>query len=145
MARVSTYVNFPGTTEEAFTFYKKVFGTDFHGPIMRFGDMPAMDDGPQLNDAEKNMIMHIELPIIGGHMLMATDMLSSMGHELRIGNNTTINLEPDTTADADRIYALLSEDSPECVPPMMMGWGAYWGTCLDKFGIRWMFNVAVTE
>ena len=141
MARVSTYVNFLGKTEEAFNFYKEAFGTEIHGPVMRFGDMPPEAQAPNLTDAEKNMIMHIELPILGGHMLMATDMVESMGHELKVGNNTTINLEPDTKEDADRLYAHLSQGSVECVAPMQMPWGAYWGVCLDRYGIRWMFNV----
>ena len=86
--------------------------------------------------------MHVELPILAGHVLMATDMVESMGHALRIGNNTTINLEPDTRDEADRLYAALSEggDETECSPLADMFWGAYWGTCLDRFGIRWMFN-----
>lgn len=96
MARVSTYLNFMGNAEEAFEFYRSVFGTEYLGPIQRLGDVPAAPDGPPLSDAEKQMVMHVELPILGGHVIMATDMVESMGHELRIGNNTTINLEPDT-------------------------------------------------
>lgn len=141
MARVSTYLNFPGKTEEAFTFYKSAFGTEFVGPIMRFGDMPAEAQAPGMSEAEKNMIMHIELPILGGHMLMGTDVPPSMGREVNVGNNTTISLEPDTTEEVDRLYAQLSQGSVECVTPMQMPWGAYWGVCLDRYGIRWMFTV----
>lgn len=141
MARVSTYVNFPGNTEEAFNLYKSAFGTEFHGPIMRFGDMPPEAQAPGMSDAEKNMIMHIELPILGGHMLMATDVPPSMGREVSVGNNTTISLEPDTKEEVDRLFAVLSQGSTECVAPAQMPWGAYWGVCLDRFGIRWMFNI----
>jgi PhnB protein len=137
MAGVSTYLNFMGNTLEAFEFYRDVFGTEFRGPVLRNGDMPGMPD--TMTEADLAAIMHIELPILGGHVIMATDMLESMGHELKIGNNTTINLEPDTRAETERLYALLSEGSTEAAPLTDQPWG-YWGVCLDRFGIRWMFN-----
>ena len=142
MSRVSTYLNFQGNTEEAFTFYKSVFGTDYTVPPMRMGVVPSDPSMPELSDAEKQMIMHIELPILAGHSLMATDMVESMGHKLIIGNNTTINLEPDTREETDRLFAALSEGGPESdrAPMADMFWGAYWGCCLDRFGVRWMFN-----
>jgi PhnB protein len=140
MSRVSTYLNFMGNTEAAFNFYKSVFGTEFIHPINRMGDVPPDASMPAMSEAEKNMIMHIELPILAGHVLMATDMLESMGHELRIGNNVTINLEPDTRAETDRLYAALSAASSDGTGMHEMFWGSYWGTCLDRFGVRWMFN-----
>jgi len=73
MARVSTYLNFPRSTEEAFLFYKSVFGGEFTTPIMRFRDMPTHPDNPPLAEADKNLVMHVELPILGGHVLMGTD------------------------------------------------------------------------
>ena len=139
MARVSTYLNFMGNTEEAFEFYRSVFGTDYDVPIMRIGDTPPDPDGPALSEADKNMVMHVELPILAGHVLMATDFLESMGHELRVGNNTTINLEPDTRGETDRLYAALSEGSTDASGMQEMFWG-YWGSCCDRFGVRWMFN-----
>ena len=141
MARVSTYLNFMGNTEEAFTFYKSVFGTEFLGEIQRMGDVPSNPDMPPLSEAEQHMVMHIELPILGGHIIMGTDMIESMGHHLRIGNNTTLMLEPDDRAEADRLFNLLSEGGTESAGMMEMFWGAYWGVCLDRFGIRWMINV----
>lgn len=105
-ARVSTYLNFKGNAEEAFDFYRTVFGTDY----------------------------------LAGHVIMATDMLESMNHELSIGNNTTINLEPDTLEETHRLFDALSEGSSQCAPLAKMFWGATWGTCLDRFGLRWMFN-----
>ena len=141
MARVSTYLNFLGNTEEAFEFYRSVFGTDYIGTIARMGDVPSNPDVPPLSEAEQRMVMHVELPILGGHVLMGTDMIESMGHQLRIGNNTTIMLEPDTRADADRIYAALADGGTDASGMTEMFWGAYWGVCLDRFGIRWMVNV----
>lgn len=141
MARVSTYLNFLGNTEEAFEFYRSVFGTEYIGAIARMGDVPSNPDVPPLSEAEQRMVMHIELPILGGHVLMGTDMIESMGHQLRIGNNTTIMLEPDTRAEADRIYIALAEGGSDASGMTEMFWGAYWGVCLDRFGIRWMVNV----
>ena len=138
MSSVSTYVNFPGSTEEAFRFYAKVFGTETAGTIVRIGDLPGPPGAPQPSEAEKNLVAHIELPILAGHVLMGSDMLESMG-KVQIGNNVTINLDTDTRADADRLYAALSEGGTDSSGMQAMPWG-YWGCTLDRFGIRWMFN-----
>ncbi len=142
MARVSTYLNFMGTAEEAFGRYREVFGTDYLGPVLRLGDMPPDPAAPGLPDGDRQLVAHVELPILAGHVLMGTDMVSSMGHELRVGNNTTIVLEVDTRAEADRLYGALAEGGSEGSPMADMPWGAYWGTCLDRFDIRWMFSCA---
>ncbi|HZQ88186.1 MAG TPA: VOC family protein [Acidimicrobiales bacterium] len=139
MSRVSTYLNFMGQTEEAFGFYASVFGTEIAAPIFRMADMGGAPGGPELSEAEKRLVGHIELPILAGHVLMGTDMLASMGHVLKVGNNVTINLEPDTKAETDRLYAALSAGGSESTGMSQMPWG-YWGCTLDKFGIRWMFN-----
>jgi len=137
MARVSTYINTMGRTEEAFRFYAGVFDTEIES-IMRFSDM-GMDNLPS---DERDGVMHIVLPITAGHRLMGTDMLASAGHELRVGNNFSVNIEPDSREEADRIYGRLLEGSPENSGPLAeMDWGAYWGSCLDRFGIRWMINL----
>ena len=141
MSRVSTYLNFMGNTEEAFAFYSSVFGTEYSVPIMRFGDMPGGPGAPELPEHERSQVLHVELPILAGHVIMGTDMLESMGHELRVGNNTTLNLEPDTREEADRLYAALCDGGSDSVGLQVMPWGSYWGTCLDRFGVRWMFNV----
>ena len=142
MASVSTYLNFQGNTEEAFTFYASVFGTEFLGPIVRFKDagFGTTPGTPQLSDDELNKVMNVQLPIVAGHVLMATDMLESLGHHLRVGNNTTINLTVDTRDEADRLFALLGKDSTEFAPMAAMPWGQYWGSALDRFGVRWMFS-----
>src|SRR5437870_3681165 len=101
MARVSTYLNFPGTTEQAFAFYRAAFGTDYLGPVQRFDQAPDHPDHP-LSAEEKKLILHIELPILGGHVLMATDALKSMGPTVT-GTNMSINLEPDTRAETQRL------------------------------------------
>jgi PhnB protein len=142
MSRVSTYLNFMGDTEEAFGFYASVFGTEISGDIVRMGDLaPAGDGGPGLSEAERSLVGHVELPILAGHVLMGTDMLPSLGHQLRIGNNVTVNLEPDTRAEADRLYGALAEGGSESTGMQEMPWG-YWGCTLDRFGVRWMFSCA---
>jgi PhnB protein len=138
MARVNTYLNFQGQTEEAFHFYAKTFGTEIT-MLSRFSDMPATGPG-ELSPEERELVMHAELPILAGHVLMATDMLRSMGHQTRIGNNTTICLDVDSRDEADRIYGALSEGGSEGSPMADMPWGAYWGVILDRYGIRWMVN-----
>jgi len=144
MLRVSTYLNFMGTTEEAFDFYGSAFGTTYSAPITRMGDMPGDPSAPPLSDAEKNMVMHCELPIHAGHVLMGTDMLESQGHKTVRGNNVTINLEMDDRAEAERLFGALSEGGSDVFGLQDMPWRAYWGTCADRFGIRWMINAYST-
>jgi len=140
MSRVSTYLKFMGKTEEALNYYRSVFGTEFIGDITRMSDMPAGGDGPVLGQAEQRMVMHVELPILAGHVLMGADMLEPLGQQLRVGNNVMLNLEPDTRAETDKLDAALSEGGSEATGLQDMPWGAYWGCCLDRFGVRWMFN-----
>lgn len=142
MARTSTYLNFSGTTEEAFAFYKDVFGTQYIGEIHRIGDAPPLADGPALSDEVKNMIMHIALPITGGHVLMGTDAVESLGHVVTQGNNVHLNLEPDTRGEADRLFAALAVGGKIGTPMQDMFWGAYYGSVTDRFGMHWMLNVA---
>jgi len=140
MASVSIYLNFNGNAEEAFNLYKKVFGTEFSAPPMRMGDAPPRPGAPELSDADKKKIMHMAMPILSGIQIMATDMLESMGQKLVEGNNFTISLNPDTKEEADRMFKQLSEGGADAVAPHDEFWG-YWGTCKDRFGIRWMFNI----
>jgi PhnB protein len=140
MASVSIYLNSAGNAEEAFNAYKRIFMTEFSAPLTRMGDMPTQPGMPALSETDKTKVMHVALPILGGVQIMATDVLESMGHKLVEGNNVTICLNPDTKEEADRLYAGLSEGGTDGVAPHEEFWG-YWGTCKDKFGIRWMFNV----
>ena len=141
MARVSTYLNFPRNTEEAFNFYKSVFDGEFGGNgIARFKDIPAQEGMPPIAEEDKNLIMHIELAIVGGHVLMATDAPESMGFAVNFGNNVHINLEPDTRAQTKKLFDALSVGGKVTMDIQEMFWGAYYGSCTDKFGVHWMFN-----
>ena len=145
MSRTSIYLNFMGKTEEAFNFYKQVFGTAFISPFQRMREVPVDPGQPPLPEDEQDLIMHVELPILGGLVLMGTDMLESMGHELSVGNNITLNLEPDTRTETDTLYKALSDGGEVTMQLQEMFWGGYFGSCIDQFGVRWMFNCANKE
>lgn len=141
MARVSTYLNFSNRTEEAFNFYKSVFGTEFNGPgILRFSEIPSQEGMPPMGEDMKNLVMHVELPITGGHVLMGTDAPAEMGFSVSFGNNIYINLEPDTREDTKRLFDTLAAGGKVEMELQEMFWGAYYGSCSDQFGVRWMFN-----
>ncbi|MBE0650323.1 MAG: VOC family protein [Bacteroidales bacterium] len=140
MSKVSTYLNFPGNAWEAFNFYKSVFGGEFLGDVVRMKDMPGASDSYEIPENEKNLIMHIELPITGGHILMASDVPPSMGFNLTFGNHVSIMVEPDSKEETDRLFNGISKGGEITSPLQDMFWGAYYGTCSDKFGVNWMFN-----
>lgn len=141
MSRVSTYLNFPRNTEEAFNFYKSVFGGEFSGGgAARFKDIPVSEGMPSIPEEDKNLVMHIELPILGGHILMGTDAPESMDFKVNHGNNISINLEPDTRAETKKLFYALSAGGKVTMELQDMFWGAYFGSCTDKFGVQWMFN-----
>lgn len=142
MARVSTYLNFNRQTEEAFERYRTVFGGDFIGGLHRMGEVPAAPGQPAMPQADQQLVMHVELAILGGHVLMGTDAPESMGFKLAQGNNVHINLEPDTRAETERLFAALSEGGQVQMPLQEMFWGDYFGSLTDRFGICWMFNCA---
>lgn len=140
MGKVSTYLNFDRQTEEAFNFYKTVFGTEFRGDISRMGDIPAQEGQPPIAEADKNLVMNVALPILGGHIIMGTDATETMGLKLVKGNNMYLTLEPDTRAETDALFKALSEGGKVQVPLQEMFWGDYYGSLTDKFGINWMFD-----
>jgi PhnB protein len=143
MAYVSTYLNFSRNTEEAFNFYKSVFGGDFEGGISRFRDIPPSDEMPPISDEDKNLVMHISLPILGNHHLMGTDAPESMGFKVNPGNNMYISLHPDTREETRRIFSALSRGGKVEMELQDMFWGDYYGSCTDQFGIQWMFNCSI--
>jgi PhnB protein len=142
MAKLNPYINYQGNTEEAFNFYKSVFGGDFSS-IVRFNDMPvdanSMPGGKPLAPDEATKIMHIALPV-GGNVMMATDMLESQGHKLRLGNNLTLSLEAESKEEADKLFNGLSAGGKIGAPIADAPWGAYWGMLTDKFDVQWMVN-----
>jgi PhnB protein len=133
--KVNPYLNFNGNAEEAFQFYQSVFGGELF--IQRMNQAPGMDGLP---DKEKNLIMHVCLPISDGQMIMASDVLESMGHKLVVGNHNYISLMPDSREEVDRLFNGLSAGGSIEMPLADMFWGDYFGSFKDKFGIGWMIN-----
>lgn len=140
MATTGIYLNFSNNTEKAFEFYRSVFGGELVGGIHRFGEAPPQEGFPPLADADKNLIMHIALPLLGGVVLMGTDAPESMGMHVNPGNNVYISLHPDSRAEADRLFEALSAGGKVEMPMDDMFWGAYYGSFTDQFDIRWMIN-----
>jgi PhnB protein len=134
--QINPYLNFPGTTEEAFNFYKSVFGGEFT-MLQRFKDTP---DGKKLPTEVQNKIMHVSLPVGNGNVLMATDAIEQMGFHLTTGNNFSISLSPDDKKEADRLFKALSAGGKATKPMRDESWGGYYGDLTDKFGVRWMIN-----
>ena len=133
--QMNPYLNFNGTAEQAFNFYKSVFGGEF-ATVMRFGDNPQC---AEMAEDDKQKIMHIALPIDSG-MLMASDAVESMGQKLTQGNNVYISLAPDSREEADRLFGGLSDGGKVEMAMTEMFWG-YFGCFTDRFGVQWMLNV----
>ncbi len=108
--------------------------------IARFGDIPAQDGMPPLAESDKNLILHIELAITGGHILMGTDASESMGFHVNFGNNVHISIEPDSRAETKRLFDALSKNGKVTMELQDMFFGSYFGSCTDQYGINWMFN-----
>ncbi len=136
MATINPYLNFNGNTEEAFNFYKSAFGGEF-AMLQRFKDIP---DGDKMSAEDQQKIMHVALPIGDGNMLMATDILESMGQKLVLGNNSYISIQAESKEEADKLFKALSEGGKIEIPLEDMFWGAYFGAFADKFGVQWMIN-----
>ncbi len=140
MMTLNPYLNFKGNTEEAFNFYKSVFGGEF-AMLMRYKDMPQHEGGEagNISNDESEKIMHIALPI-GNSVLMATDAVGAMADKLSSGNNFSISINAQSKAEAERIFNGLSADGNVTMPLADTFWGAYFGMLADKFGVNWMIN-----
>lgn len=139
--KLNPYLNFDGKTEEAFNFYKTVFGGEFIGGIMKMGDAPGSEN---LTEEEKGKVMHIALPI-GDDILMASDIVPSMGHKLVEGNNNYLSIFPENREEADRLFNALSVEGAIEVPLQDQFWGDYFGSFVDKFGVHWMINYSTCD
>ncbi len=140
MPSVSVYLNFRNQCEAAFARYREVFGGDFEGGLHRFKDMPPQPDAAPLSAEIGELVMHVTLPILGGFKLMGCDAPEAFCGPFQDGSNVHINLQPDSRAEADRLFAALSEGGQVTMPMAVMFWGDYFGSCTDRFGIRWMIN-----
>ena len=142
MTHINPYLNFDGNAEEAMNFYKSVFGGEFVGEAMRWGEAPGCDEGEfKLAEEDKGKVMHVALPISEGSVIMASDSLKSMGPPLSVGNNVTIAVGPSSRDEADRIFNGLSEGGQVQMPMSDAFWGGYFGSFVDKYGVNWLINV----
>ena len=137
MKSVNPYLNFKGNTEEAFNFYRSVFGGEF-ATVFRFKDFP--DNPMKVPEQDLNKLAHIALPLGKGNMLMATDTLDGWGRPLTMGNNFYISIEPESAEEAQRLHAALSAGGKVEMPLQKTEWAEAYGICEDKFGVQWMVN-----
>lgn len=138
MKTVSPNLNFNGNAEEAFVFYKSVFGGEF-SDVVRFEDMESMMGVPE---SEQHKIAHIALPLENGTRLMGSDMLDSFGKPLTMGNNFYITLEAENAGEAERLFNALADGGQVEMPLQKTEWAEKFGQCVDKFNIQWMVNYA---
>jgi PhnB protein len=139
MATINPYLNFNGNTEEAFNFYKSVFGGEF-AAMQRFKDMKDVPGCDEISDSDKEKIMHISLPIGKDNVLMATDVVASMGQPEAAGNNISLSVNTESKEEAEKLFNGLSEGGNVTMPLADAFWGAYFGMLTDKFGIQWMVH-----
>jgi PhnB protein len=136
MAVINPHINFNGNAEEAFTFYKSVFGGEF-SKIMRLKDL-ASPEFP-VSEEEANLILHIALPI-GKNFLMANDVPPSMGRTNENENRSKISINAKSKKEADKLFNGLSAGGQIEMPIANSPWGTYFGMFRDKYGIEWMVD-----
>lgn len=139
MATANVYLNFNGNCEEAFNFYKSVFGGEFPY-IGRFKDMPVQDGQPAMLEEMGNQIMHVSLPIGNGTMIMGSDTGAEWAPNFKQGNNFSISLTADSKEEAEKLFNGLSKNGTVTMPLADTFWGDYFGMCIDQFGINWMIS-----
>lgn len=137
MPKLNPYLNFAGNAEEAFGFYRSVFGGEFT-TVVRFKDMPM--EGVRITKEDEAKIMHIGLPIGPDQVLMASDTLEPLGRMLVPGNNVYISITPETKEEAKRLFEALAAGGTVEMPIADQVWGDYYGSLRDRFGVQWMVN-----
>jgi PhnB protein len=137
MAVLNPYLTFNGNCEQAFTFYKKIFGGEFQ-TLSRFKDMPPMP-GMEIPEYLNNRVMHVSLPISKETILMGSDSNPAMGVPT-VGQNISLSVSTENKEEADRIFSSLAGGGQITMPIQNMFWGAYFGMLIDSFGMTWMVN-----
>lgn len=143
MTTINPYLTFNGNCEDAFNFYKSIFGGEFT-IIDKFKNMPENPEFP-IPESEKEKIMHVSLPISKETSLMGSDSSEAFGKASVEGNNFSISINTDSVEEVTRIYNKLSEGGIVKMPLDKTFWGAYFGMFIDKFGIHWMVNCELEE
>jgi PhnB protein len=139
MASINPYIHFNGNAEEAFTFYKSVFGGEFER-VVRFKDLASHTN--QISEKEQNKIMHIALPIGKSSVLMGSDTPEFMGRHNENENRSKISVTAESKEEADKIFNGLAAGANVEMPIGDSPWGSYFGMLRDKYGIEWMIDFA---
>ena len=139
MKSINIYLTFNGNCEDAFNFYKSVFGGEFFH-VGRFKDMPQSDPNCKINEDELEKIMHISYPINDHAILMGSDTGGDWASSYQQGNNFSVSIQANSSDEADKLYADLSKDGTVIMPLEKTFWGSYFGMLTDKFGIQWMVS-----
>jgi PhnB protein len=139
MASVNAYVTFNGNCQEAFEFYRSVFGGTFEY-MGKFGDMPPQEGEMPMPEHAKDKVMHVAFPISKETMLLGSDVVAEFGHSIHMGDNIALSINTDSTEEADKLFNGLSAGGKVTMPMNKTFWGAYFGMFTDKFGINWMVN-----
>jgi PhnB protein len=137
--KLNTLIRFNGNAEQAFDFYKSVFGGEFSA-VMRWKDMPDEGFCEKMSDADKEKIMHISLPVGDGNVFMGCDVLESMGQNHSAGDNFFMSISAVSKAEADKFFAALGNNGQTIMPMENAFWGSYFGMLTDQFGIQWMIG-----
>jgi PhnB protein len=138
MKNVDFYLHFNGNCEKAMNFYKSIFGGDFVS-VQRYGDVPGSE---KMSDEDKEKMIHMSLKLSEHSTLMGSDVVTKMVDSVSQGNNYHICLQVSNDREADKVFAALSGNGVIEMPMNKTFWGAYFGMCIDKFGVQWMINYA---
>lgn len=133
------YINYNGSCADAFAHYAKLFNTTI-SESHTYGDIPPSAEMPDIGDAHRQRIMHCSLPINEHVTIMGSDVTGVSCRNFRQGNNYAISLHVENKKEANRIFAGLSENGKAIMPMAKTFWNAYWGMCIDKFGVQWMVS-----
>lgn len=139
MTTVNIYLTFDGNCEEAFTFYKSVFGGDFQY-VGRFNEMPPSEGMPEMPAEQGNKIMHVSLPVSRETVLMGSDTGGDWCGSIVSGNNFSVSVNTDSKEEADRLFNGLSAGGTVTMPMDNTFWGSYFGMLTDRYGISWMVS-----
>ncbi len=139
--KINIYLAFNGNCLEALEYYKSIFGGEFT-QLSTFGEMPPQEGMPPVKEEEKDLIMHMSLPISKETVLMASDTSGEWAKSYKQGNNFSISVDAKNQKEADRIFRDLSKNGSIMMPMNKTFWGSYFGMLTDKFGINWMVSFA---
>ena len=137
MQLAHVYLNFPGTTAQAFAFYASVFGAPIVA-MQTFGDTPFAGNVPE---SARALVMHAQVPLTATVHLMGSDVVAGVSPPVQFGNHAHISIVADDKAEADRVFAALSEGGSVAMPIANAPWGPYFGMCTDRFGVNWMVSL----